>query len=209
MAQPKEALAAQTKKITINSNYKATEQNVKITAGDSIEFTNQANQACSVSFIPAGVFANQQVPANGSAPPQSTSSSQTPITVDYFVAGPSSATGPYSITIDDGALPMTVDSYGNCDFDDAAIPNNGTLYFTYNQTGPNPPASITVDFTMANGQVVFFENGQGVTSQTLNPGSNTALQGRGDVKPSYSFKGTAPQPREGSGGGSIKVGSGG
>jgi hypothetical protein len=56
---------------------------------------------------------------------------------------------------------------------------------------------------------VFFENGQGVTSQSLNPGSNTTLQGRGNASPSYSFKGTTPQRREGSGGGSIKVGSGG
>jgi|GEM_PF-6311181 len=208
MAQPKEALAPKTKSITINSNYKATEQNVKISAGDSIEFTSQANQACSVSFIPAGVFANQTVPDNGSAPAQSTSSNQTPITVDYSVVGPNETTGPYSITIDDGALPMTVDSYGNCDFDSAAIPNNGTLYFTYNQVGPNPPATITVEFTTPNGKIEFFENGQGVTSQVLSPGSNNELQGRGDVDASYSFTGTT-QPRQGGGGGTIKVGSGG
>lgn len=208
MAQPKEAFDAQTKIITVDSNYKVADQNVKISAGDSIQFKSQANQACTASFTPAGVFSNQPIPANGSASPQTTSANQPPITIDYFIQAPGAETGPYSITIDDGALPVTVDSYGDSDLNIAAIPNNGSIFFTYNQQGPNPPATITANFTNPNGQDGLFLNGQQVSSQTLNPGDNPALQGRGNVKVGFSFAGILPKPEEGTGGGTIKVGSG-
>lgn len=208
MAQPKEAMVAQTKRISIDSNYKASDQNVKISAGDSIEFSSHASQDCTAAFTPSAPFSNQTVPANNSAPAQSTSSTQPPITVDYFIQAPGVTTGPYSVTVDDGALPITVDSYGDSDLNSAAIPNNGTLYFTYNLDGPNPPGSITANFTNPNGQDGLFLNGQQVTSQVLNPGDNTALEGRGNASVGFTFSGTTPKVAAGGGGGTIKVGSG-
>jgi hypothetical protein len=209
MAQPKEAFEAKTKIITIDSHYNVADQNVKISAGDSIQFKSQANQDCSASFTPSGVFSDQDVPANDSAPAQTTSSNQTAITIDYVVDEPSGGTtGPYSVTIDDGALPVTVDSYGDSDLNDVAIPNNGSLFFTYNEDGPNPPASITVEFTNPNGQDGLFLNGQQVSSQTLNSGDNPTLEGRGNCQVGFSFSGTTPKIAEGTGGGTIKVGSG-
>jgi len=49
--------------------------------------------------------------ANGSAPAESTSTNQPPITVDYWISKPDlTRSEPYSITLDDGASPMTMDS---------------------------------------------------------------------------------------------------
>jgi hypothetical protein len=209
MAQPKEALAVKTKRINIDPNYDVSEQNVKINAGDSIEFFSQANQNCSTAFNPSGLFGNQTVPANGSAPALSTAANQAAITVDYVVVEPDGVTktGPYSVTVDDGPLNMTVDSDGNCSPADAAIPNNGTLFFTYNQTGPNPPATIVVNFDTPNGQVEFYDGSNPVTSQTLNPGNNDVLAGRGIATATYWFPNTGEEGRVGSGTGTIKVGN--
>jgi hypothetical protein len=209
MAQPKEALVAQTKKINITSNYNVSDNNVKINAGDSIEFSSEANQACSTFFNPAGTFANQPVPANGSAPAQATAANQTPITADYVVIEPDgvTTTGPYSVTVDNGPLQLQVDSYGNCSIGNAAIPNNGALFFTYNQSGPNPPATITVNFDDAN--EFYNQQGVAVPSQILNAGNNAPLTGRGNNKTvTYWFRGTEEETGVGgSGTGTIKVGS--
>jgi len=204
MAQPKEAPLTGTRQITINSSFNANPQDVSINNGDSLDFNSQATQACSLFFNPAGVFNNQTInPGNNNS---AMAAQQNDIIVDYTVVKPDgTTTGPYCVQVGSGVLTMNVDSFGNCSIGNAAIPLNGQAVFNYTQSGPNPPASIVVNF--GDSSVLLNQQGGPVLSQTLYPGNNTPLTGRGTPgTTTYTFSGTE-SAGVGTEVGTIKVGS--
>jgi len=208
VATPKQGPQMVTRTVTINAQYQAEPQNLSADDGDELVFQSHASKDCSVYFNPVGVLTSNTytpVPAGGSSVAIAIGNSLSE-TVDFVVVkSDQDTTGPYSITVEDGPLPMTVDSEGNCQPTDAAIPANGSLYFDYNQTDPSVP-SLIVTFTYADPQHPVFhdESGNAVTSQTLNPGENGKLTAQGTPQSvSYTI---APQPKTDTGG-TIKVGS--
>lgn len=210
MATPKQGLAVgTTATININSNYQASPPNQTVGAGQTLEFKNQASEDCYIYFNPVGVITpivNTQVPAGGSA------SIAIPFplseTVDYVVLKPDgSSVGPYSVTVNDNEpLPMTVDSSGNCQPGDAAIPAQGWIYFNYSGT---QGMVVTFQYDDPGNPVFHDANGNAVTSQNLSPGVNPGLQAQGSpqtvsytIAPSDAISGKLKD-----GGGTIKVGS--
>jgi hypothetical protein len=209
MAQPKEALIAQTipVKVTINSDYTVSPPNVTIGFNENIEFVDTAAASCTIYFNPADEFGRQtQTVTPGQ--PLVVSPTEDDVTVVYGVNG-QAQTGPYSITVV-GCAPLEVDvnSAGSNSIGSGAIPHRGWIRFTYNQTGPNPPAYITVNFKYPVPTVaeLFDRAGNPVFSQTLDPGDNTPLMANGanNVVVGYTFTGT--NNRTDGGSGTIKIG---
>jgi hypothetical protein len=209
MAQPKEALVAQPTpvKVTINPDYTVSPPNIIIGFNHSVEFTNTAAATCSVSFNPGDEFGPPTQYIN-SGESLVVSPTEDDVTVVYIVNG-QSQTGPYSITVT-GCAPLEVDvnSAGGNSIVNGAMPHKGWIRFTYNQTGPNPPAYITVNFNYAIPKVadLFDRAGNPVFSQTMYPGDNTPLMANGgnNVVVRYTFSGTS-DPTEG-GSGTVKIG---
>jgi hypothetical protein len=126
------------------------------------------------------------------------------LTADYVVSAGANDGGPFSIEIGTGPLEIDiVDDDGDTNLEDAAIPNNGTLYFK-NETGET--ATITFG---GDKDVLYDSNGNAVTSQIVDNNSpGGVLTGKGSNKQvTYSIGMSIAEPgRVGTGGGSIKVG---
>jgi hypothetical protein len=212
MATPKEALTGTNQTININ-NAKASPKDQGIDNQDTVTFkNNDTNDAATVTFLGAGAgefsyngspVTTLDVPAGGSAGPLTPPTSN--VTVDYQVQAGSDAGGPFSIAVGTGPLEIDiVDDAGNTNLENAAIPNNGTLFFK------NESSDDTATITFGGDRdVLYDQNGNPVTSQQVGPGtSGTALTGRGSNKDvTYSVSMSA-QPGGGLGGGNgtIKVG---
>ena len=206
MASTKQGPAAVTRTVTIDVLYKASPGNLSVNNGDMLVFRSLAGQDCTVSFVPTGVLGTSlSVPARGSSQPI-TIGQNISETVDYLVQGPGGlVTGPYSVTVNNGPLPIAVDSQADASPVDAAIPTNGSLYFDYQQNDPSVK-TITVDFTYQdpNAPVFYDPHGVAVYTLTLNPSGRETLTARGTAQ-LVNYKLT-PNPRTG-GGGTVKVGS--
>lgn len=214
MATPKGAITGAVPTININSQAKASPSNQAIGNTDTVQFRNndQANNAA-VTFqgAGAGVFSLNGNPVttvtvlpNGGVTGPLTPG-QSNLSVDYVVNLGSISGGVFSIEIGSGPLEIDIlDTSGNTNLVNAAIPNNGSLFFK-NETQDS--ALITFG---GDPNVLFDSNGNPVTSQTVNANSSGApLTGRGTNKNvTYTTKMTpGERMRVRDGGGTIKVGS--
>lgn len=213
MATPKEVLTGVVQPISINSQAKAAPPNKPMANADTVQFTNNDpvdNAIVTFEGPGAGVFTLNGVPvttltisANGGVSGELTPT-QSNLTVDYLVSAGANSGGAFSIEIGTGPLEIDiVDGDGNTNVENAAIPNNGTLYFK-NETGET--ATITFG---GDKDVLYDSNGNAVTSQTVdNNSSGGLLTGKGsDKRVTYGIVMSIVDPgRVGTGGGSIKVG---
>jgi hypothetical protein len=213
MATPKEALTGASQTININQHAKASPKNQDIGNQDTVTFkNNDPNDAATITFLGAGAgefsyngspVNSVDVPAGSSAGPLTPLTSN--VTVDYQVQAGSNSGGPFSIEVGTGPLEIDIkDDEGNTDLENAAIPNNGTLFFKNEST--DDTATITFG---GDRDVLYDQNGNAVTSQQVGPGTSGALlTGRGsDKEVTYSVS-MSLQPDGGLGGGNgtIKVG---
>jgi len=213
MATPKEALTGTNQTININSNAKASPKNQAIGNQDTVTFkNNDPNDAATVTFLGAGdgefsyngsPVSSVEVPAGSSAGPLTPLTSN--VTVDYELSVGSNTGGPFSIEVGTGPLEIDIlDDDGNTDLEDAAIPNNGTMFFK------NESSDDTATITFGGDRdVLYDQNGNPVTSQQVGPASSGALlTGRGSNKEVTYSVSMSLQADGGLGGGNgtIKVG---
>lgn len=213
MATPKEALTGTNQTININNHAKASPENQGIGNQDTVTFkNNDPNDAATITFLGAGEgefsyngapVSSVDVPAGSSAGPLTPLTSN--VTVDYEVQSGSDTGGPFSIEVGTGPLEIDIlDDEGNTDLEDAAIANNGTLFFK------NESMDDTATITFGGDKdVLYDQNGNAVTSQQVGPGtSGGVLTGRGSNKNVTYSVGMSLQADGGLGGGNgtIKVG---
>jgi len=213
MATPKEALTGTNQTININSNAKASPKNQAIGNQDTVTFkNNDPNDAATITFLGAGEqefsyngspVTSLEVPAGSSAEPLTPLTAN--VTIDYDISAGANIGGPFSIEVGRGPLEIDIeDDDGNTDLEEAAIPNNGTLFFKNEST--DDTATITFG---GDGDVLYDQNGNPVTSQQVGPGASGALlTGKGSNKEVTYSVSMALQADGGLGGGNgtIKVG---
>jgi hypothetical protein len=214
MATPKEALTGTDHTININSNAKASPKNRTMDNQDTVTFkNNDPNYNATVTFLGAGAgelsyngspVTSVTVAANGG-----TTGPLTPITasvtVDYKVQAGVDTGGPFSIQVGTGPLEIDItDDDGDTNLEDAAIPNNGTLFFKNQSTDD----TATINFG-GDQNVLYDQNGNPVTSQKVGPSTwGAPLTGKGSNKNvTYSVSMSLETDGGlGGGNGTIKVG---
>jgi hypothetical protein len=214
MATPKEALAGTDHQININSNAIASPKNQSIGNQDTVTFkNNDPNADATVTFLGAGAgeftyngspVTSVTVPASGgTAGPLAPNNSN--VTVDYSVVVGSKTSASFSIEVGSGPLEIDiVNDDGDTNLEDAAIPNNGTLFFQNESLDD----TATIRFG-GDKDVMYDQDGNPVTSQQVGPStSGETLTGKGSNK-NVTYSVSMASDRDGGlggGNGSIKVG---